>query len=95
MSGEEITDHGGLYFVVEGRTGAVGIDVVDILRTRPGLCEGCPDGRAQAGPVRVRRGRMAGIAGRAVPCQDGERPGGAFRGVVPALQDEQAAALPL
>ena len=63
---ENASNGGGFHLVVEGGSGSMGIDVVNVLRFEASLVEGLTHGRARAFPVWIWRGHVVGVC--SFPC---------------------------
>ena len=71
----------------------MGIDVLDLLGSQPGLLEGASRRADRSHPARCRQRDVGRVGGRSVPDQLGERGGAAGLRVLELLQHEDAGAL--
>ena len=90
---EDALDRGRLGGVVGRRRGAVGVDVVDVVRRQAGVVERQADGALGAFAVDAGRDDVVGVRAGAVAGELGEDAGAAALGVLQRLEDEDAGAL--
>ena len=93
MLAEDRPDRLQLGLVALGRRGRVGVDVLDVLRSEPGLLERAPGRADRAHAAGCRQRDVRRVGGRAVAHELGERRRAAGLRVLELLEHEDAGAL--